>query len=101
MKVKNKIFAHFVSLFLPKCFCLGPFTVPVKKAYSKYGKSRQDMCVFHENYLSPKAAVLSWVQPPSTDTKALHFSRGEANDATSGVFEFKNKGYAEQQQPKR
>ena len=98
--VKNKFFAHFVSFCLPKCFRLGLLTVPVKKAYSKYGKSRQDMCVFHENYLSPKAAVLSWVEPPSTDTEALHFSCGEANDATFDVFDFKNKGYAEQQAAK-
>ena len=98
--VKNKFFAHSVSFFLPKCFRLGPITVPVKKAYSKYGKSRQDLCVFHEKYLSPKAAVLSWVKPPSTDTEALHFIRGETNDATFDVFEFKNKGYAEQQAAK-
>ena len=97
---KNKYFVHSVSFLLPKFFCLGPISVPLKRAYSKYGKSRQNLCVFHKDYFSPKAAVLSWVEPPATDSAALHFysgDSGEVDDATFGIFEFKNKGYAEQQ----
>lgn len=95
--VKNKFFINALSFILPEEFLCGPISVPVREPFSKYGMSRPNVCVCHEKYIHPAAALLSWVKPPSTDTEALRFIRNETKDDTFDVFEFKNKGYAEQQ----
>jgi len=83
---KNEFFFHTMSHLLPSFFCLGRIDIPQKNSYSKYGKSRQDLCVIHEKYTTPTAALLSWVEPADEEV-----------DASAGIFEYKNKGYAEQQ----
>ena len=85
-EVKNEFFFHTMSHLLPSFFCLGRIDIPQKNSYSKYGKSRQDLCVIHEKYTTPTAALLSWVEPADEEV-----------DASAGIFEYKNKGYAEQQ----
>ena len=74
-----------LSYLLPSFFYCSRISVPLKNSYSIYGKSRQDLCVFHERYTTT-AGLLSWVDP-----------QDEEIDAKAGVLEHKNKGYAEQQ----